>query len=203
MKRVLDIAAIVAAIIVVLWSAVTCTENIELTQQRDKYRNDTEVLCGQIEHYKTSDSLNAARVRSLELSLEEFERFRAQDAQVIKSLKQRNRDLQSVNDMQMQTIIEMQGAPRDTIIIRDSVPVKAKAVECGDPWYDFRGILTDTDFSGRLETRDSLIISESVEHKRFLNFLWKTRKVKNRQIDAVSRNPHSQIKDIVFVVIED
>lgn len=203
MRKIIDIAAIVAAIIVVLWSAVTCTENRELTQQRDKYRNDTEVLCGQVEHYKTRDSLNAARVRSLELSLDEFERYRAQDAQVIKSLKQRNRDLQSVNDMQMQTIIEMQGAPRDTIIIRDSVPVKAKAVDCGDPWYSFKGLLTDTDFSGRLETRDSLIISESVEHKRFLGFLWKMKAVKNRQIDCVNRNPHSKINDIVFVVIED
>lgn len=203
MRKIIDIAAIVAAIIVVLWSVVTCTENKRLTKERDRYKQNTEVLSTAVEHYKTSDSLNAARVRSLELSLDEFERYRAQDAQVIKSLRQRNRDLQSVNDMQMQTIIEMQGAPRDTIIIRDSVPVKAKAVECGDPWYDFQGLLTDTDFSGRLETRDSLIISESVEHKRFLGILWKTRKVKNRQIDAVNRNPHSKIADIVFVVIED
>lgn len=203
MRKIIDIAAIVAAIIVVLWSAVTCTENRELTRQRDKYRNDTEVLCGQIEHYKTADSLNAARVRALELSLDEFERYRAQDAQLIKSLKQKNRDLQSVNDMQMQTIIEMQGTPRDTIIIRDSVPVKAKAVECGDPWYSFQGLLTDTDFTGKLTSRDSLIVSETVEHKRFLGFLWKMKAVKNRQVECVNRNPHSQINDIVFVVIED
>lgn len=201
--KIFDMAAIVAAIVVVLWSIATCTENKELARERDRYRQNTEVLSGQVEHYKTADSLNGARVRALELSLDEFERYRAQDAQLIKSLKQRNRDLQSVNDMQMQTIIDLQGAPKDTIIIRDSVPVKAKAVECGDPWYSFKGVLTDTDFSGRLETRDSLIISESVEHKRFLGFLWKTRKVKNRQIDAVSRNPHSQINDIIFVVIED
>lgn len=203
MKKTITIAAIVAAIALVLWAAVASTENKRLTAERDRYKQNTEVLSTAVEHYKTADSLNAARVRALELSLDEFERFRAQDAQLIKSLKQRNRDLQSVNDMQMQTIIEMQGAPRDTIIVRDSVPVKAKAVECGDPWYSFKGLLTDTDFSGRLETRDSLIISESVEHKRFLGFLWKMKAVKNRQIDAVNRSPHSKIADIVFVVIED
>lgn len=203
MRKIIDIAAIVVSVLLIIsWFAIT-EQNKELTAERDKYKNNTEVLSGQVEHYKTADSLNAARVRALELSLDEFERYRAQDAQLIKSLKQRNRDLQSVNDMQMQTIIEMQGAPRDTTIIRDSVPVKAKAVECGDPWYSFKGLLTDTDFSGRLETKDSLIISESVEHKRFLGFLWKMKAVKNRQIDAVNRNPHSQINDIVFVVIED
>lgn len=203
MRKIIDIAAVVVSVLLIIsWFAIT-EQNKELAAERDKYKNNTEILLGRVEHYRTQDSLNAARVKGLELSLAEFEQYRAADAALIKSLKQRNRDLQSVNDMQMQTIIEMQGAPRDTIIIRDSVPAKAKAVECGDPWYSFKGLLTDTDFSGRLETRDSLIISESVEHKRFLNFLWKTRKVKNRQIDAVNRSPHSKIADIVFVVIED
>lgn len=200
MRKIIDIAAIVVSVLLIISGFAITEQNKELTAERDKYKNNTEVLSGQVEHYKTSDSLNAARVRSLELSLEEFERFRAQDAQLIKSLKQRNRDLQSVNDMQMQTIIEMQGAPRDTIIIRDSVPVKAKAVECGDPWYSFKGLLTDTDFSGRLETRDSLIIAETVRYKRFL--FWKTHKVKDRQIDAVSKCPYTHIMNIDYILIE-
>ena len=57
-------------------------------------------------------------------------------------------------------------------------------------------------FEGRLEVRDSLIIVESVKYKRFLGFLWKTNKVKNRQIDVVSKNPHTKIVGTELVVIE-
>lgn len=172
----------------------------QLTAERNRYKNNTELLQSDIQKYMVKDSLNGARVEALEFTIKEFERFRAEDAALIKSLKQKNRDLQSVNDIQMQTIIEMSGAPRDTIIIRDSVPVKAKAVECGDPWYSFQGLLTDTDFSGRLETRDSLIIAETVRYKRFL--FWKTHKVKDRQIDVVSKCPYTQIMDINYILIE-
>lgn len=175
----------------------------KLTDDRDRYKENTEILNGRIERFRVKDSLNAARVRGLELSLAEFEQYRAADAALIKSLRQKNRDLESINNVQSQTIIDLQAAPRDTVIIRDSVPIKAKAVSCGDAWYDFNGIMTDTDFSGKLTSRDSLIVSETVEHKRFLGFLWKTGKVKNRQVECVNRNPHSQINDIVFVVIED
>lgn len=172
-----------------------------LTDERDRYKENTEILNGHIEQFKTKDSLNATRVRGLELSLAEFEQYRAADAALIKSLKQKNRDLESVNNVQSQTIIDLQAAPRDTVIIRDSLPIKAKAVSCGDAWYDFNGIMTDTDFTGKLTSRDSLIVSETVEHKRFL--FWKLKAVKNRQVEVVNRNPHSQINDVVFVVIED
>ena len=142
-------------------------------------------------------------MRSLELTLEEFEKYRAEDAKMIKQLKQKNRDLESVASTQSETIIQLMATPKDTVIIRDSLPTKAKAVRCGDPWYDFEGLLTEDQFTGSIKTRDSLIVSSSVQHKRFLGFLWKTHKIKNRQIDVVSRSPHTDIQDVVYVFIED
>lgn len=173
------------------------------TRERDSYRNQCELLTGTAEKYRTSDSLSAARVRSLELSLEAYERLCADDAALIKSLKQKNRDLASVNDIQAQTIIDLQCRPRDTVVVIDSIPVPAKAVRCGDAWYDFEGIVTADNFAGRLAVRDSLIVSESVQHARFLGFLWKTHRIKNRQVDVVSRNPHTNIDDVIYVIIED
>ena len=202
-KSIYDIIAASAVALVLIFSVVTCVDNKELQEQGKRHRRNSEALAGEIERYKVNDSLNAARVRSLELTVEEFERYRAADAALIKSLKQRNRDLESITSTQSQTIIELRAAPKDTVIIRDSVPVMAKAVRCGDAWYDFEGLMTDKEFSGNLTCRDSLIVSESVEHKRFLGILWKTRRVKNRQVDVVSRNPHTEIQDIVYVVIED
>ena len=172
-----------------------------LTVQRDKYRNNTETLLADVETYRVRDSLNAARVQSLELSVKDYERFRAEDAALIKELKQRNRDLAAVNKTQSQTIIDLRAVPRDTVVlVRDSVRVPAVEVHCGDAWYNFDGILTKDEFTGKMEHRDSLLLVESVRYKRFL--WWKTKRIKDRQLDCVSKSPHNSIKGLEYVVIE-
>ena len=171
-----------------------------LKSERERYRNNTETLLADVEQYKVRDSLSAARVQALELSIKEFEKYRASDAALIRELKSRNRDLSAVNDVQAQTIIKLYARPRDTTIIRDTIPMPAVAVECGDAWYSFRGLLTANDFTGELTSRDSLIIAESVRYKRFLGFLWKTGKIKDRRVDVVSRNPHTKILDVEYII---
>lgn len=174
----------------------------QLTSERDRYRGNTQALLTDVEHFKVQDSLSAARVEALELTVKEFERYRSEDAALIASLKQRNRDLASVNTTQAQTIIKLSAVPRDTVIIRDSIPVKAVAVHAGDAWYDFDGLLTENEFTGRLQNRDSLILAEMVKYHRFLGFLWKTKRVDERQATVVSRNPHTEILGVEHVVIE-
>lgn len=174
----------------------------DLKAERDKYRNNTTALLMQAETYRVRDSLSAARVQTLRLTLDEYKQYREEDAKLIRSLKTQNRDLTNVNSTQAQTIIALRSVPRDTVIIRDSVRVPAVAVHCGDAWYDFDGVLTEREFTGTLQNRDSLIVAETVQYKRFLGFLWKTSKVKNRRIDVVSKNPHTQIMNVQHVLIE-
>jgi len=201
MLRKLTIAA--AIILAVAFAFFWQGKRIErLIVERDRYKENAATLLSDIEQYRVRDSLSAARVRSLELSVKEYERFRAGDAKLIRELKLKNRDLSAVNSAQAQTIIELSTLARDTTIIHDSIPVPAVAVHCGDAWFDFDGILADGHFTGRLESRDSLLLVESVKYKRFLGFLWKTNKIKDRQLDAVSKSPHTTIMGVEHVVIE-
>ena len=200
MKKILIIAGVILALLVAMGFQQNRIER--LTSERDRYKSNTEALMTDVERFQVRDSLSAARVEALELTVREFERFRSEDAALIRELRQRNRDLASVNTTQAQTIIEMSAVPRDTVIIRDSIPVKAVAVHCGDAWYDFDGILTENEFSGSLTNRDSLILAETVKYHRFLGFLWKTRRVDERQSTVVSRNPHTEILGVEHVVIE-
>lgn len=188
---------IFAAAISVVWADRTINR---LTAERDKYRNNTETLLSDVETFRVRDSLSAARVQSLELTIKEYQRFRADDAALIRELKAKNRDLAAVNKTQSQTIINLQAIPRDTIVIRDSVQVPAVAVHCGDAWFDFDGVLTPDEFTGTLEHRDSLLLVESVRYKRFL--FWKTKRIKDRQLDCVSKSPHNLIIGLEYVVIE-
>jgi len=201
MKKYLIWAAITLA---VLASFYIMGRKIEkLTNERDRYKGNTELLLSDIHTYIVRDSLSAARVESLELTVREFERFRAEDAALIRELQNKNRDLSQVNETQSQTIIDLMAIPKDTVVIvRDSIQVPAVAVHCGDAWYDFDGILTAEQFTGTLVNRDSLLLAETVKYKRFLGFLWKTRRIQDRQLDVVSRNPHTTILNLEHIVIE-
>lgn len=198
MRRRLIVAAVIAAVLVVIVLQGVSVRRIK--SERNRYERNTESLLLNVEQYKIRDSLNAARVQSLELTVKEFKRFRADDAALIKELKQRNRDLAAVNKTQSQTIIDLRAIPRDTVVVRDSVQVPAVAVHCGDAWYNFDGILTKDEFTGKMEHRDSLLLIESVRYKRFL--WWKTKRVKDRQLDCVSKSPHNSIIGLEYVVIE-
>lgn len=198
------IIAIVAGIIALLAvsTAIFHSAYKKEKAEKERYKSNTEVLFSDVEKYKVQDSLSAAKIESLDLTIKEFEKFRAEDAQLIKSLRTKNRDLQAVSDAQTRTIMELLAKGVDTLIIRDSVPIMAKSFKCGDPWYDFEGVVADDILEGKLECRDSLIVAQTVEYKRFLGFLWKTKKEKNNQIDVVSRNPHTEIQDIQFVLLK-
>lgn len=173
-----------------------------LKKERDRYRANTNALLEECEQFRFRDSLNAARVESLELTIKEYKRFRADDAALIKELKGRNRDLASVNKTQAATIIKLRSVPRDTTIIRDTIPIPALAVHCGDAWYDFDGLLTAQEFTGTLVNRDSLVLAETVRYRRFLGFLWKTRKIEDRRMDVVSLNPHTTIMGVEHIIIQ-
>lgn len=192
----------VVAAVATIWVQRTKIE--KLTDERNRYRGNTETLLQDVETYKTKDSLNAAKVGVLELKLSEFEKYRASDAELIKTLQTKNRELERVTTTQMETINELRATVRDSVVYLpgDTVTTVVRCIEYSDKWVDFDGCIINNTFSGKIITRDSLLIAETVQYKRFLGFLWKTKKIKNREIDVVSKNPATKILGVEFVTIE-
>lgn len=204
MKKYLIIAAIALAVSAVVTIWVQRSRINTLTGERDKYRTNTETLLQEVSRYQTKDSLNAAKVGVLELKLSEFEKYRASDAELIKTLQTKNRELERVTTTQMETINELRATVRDSVVYLpgDTVTTVLHCIEYSDKWADFDGCIINNTFSGKIITRDSLLITESVQYKRWLGFLWKTNKIKNRQIDVVSKNPATKILGVEFITIE-
>ena len=202
MKKYIILAAIIMAVAAAFWFQQKRINN--LTVERDKYRSNTETLLQDVRTYQTKDSLNAAKVGNLELKLSEYKKYRADDAALIKSLQTKNRDLQRVTTAQMETINELRANVRDSIVYLpgDTVTTVLRCIEYSDKWVDFDGCIINNTFSGKIITRDSLLIAETVQYKRFWGFLWKTRKIKDREIDVVSKNPATRILGVEFVTIE-
>lgn len=203
MKKYLILAAIIMAVAVAFW--VQQSRIKSLTAERDKYRSNTETLLQDVETYKTKDSLNAAKVGVLELKLSEFERYRASDAELIKNLQTKNRELERVTTTQMETINELRATVRDSVVylLGDTVTTVLRCVDIVEPYFELHGCATpDGQFTGTHINRDSLLIVETVQYKRWLGFLWKTNKIKNREIDVISRNPHTKIMGVEYIEIE-
>lgn len=174
-----------------------------VTRERDRYRRNTEVLAQEVEQYKTADSLHVARAGVLELRLSEFRRLRSRDAAMIASLKSRARDLENLTTSQMQTIVELRGRVRDSIIYRDRVAVDTlRCLDISDTWFDLHGCANKAgEFVGEFVNRDSLAVVETVKYRRFLGFLWRTKRIKERAVEVVSKNPHTQILHVESIVI--
>lgn len=205
MKKYLIIAAIVLAVAAVVTIWVQRSRINQLTGERDKYRTNTETLLQEVSRYQTKDSLNAAKVGVLELKLSEFEKYRASDAELIKTLQTKNRDLERVTTTQMETINELRATVRDSVVYLpgDTVTTVLRCVDIVEPWFELHGCATpDGQFTGAHINRDSLLIVETVQYKRWLGFLWKTKKIKNREIDVVSKNPATKILGVEFITIE-
>lgn len=205
MKKYLIWAAIamVVAAVATIWVQRTKIE--KLTDERNRYRGNTETLLQDVETYKTKDSLNAAKVGVLELKLSEFEKYRASDAELIKTLQTKNRELEAVTTAQMETINELRATVRDSVVYLpgDTVTTVLRCVDIVEPYFELHGCATpDGQFTGTHINRDSLLIVETVQYKRFWGFLWKTKKIKNREIDVVSKNPATKILGVEFVTIE-
>lgn len=205
MKKYLIIAAIALAVSAVVTIWVQRSRINTLTGERDKYRTNTETLLQEVSRYQTKDSLNAAKVGVLELKLSEFEKYRASDAELIKTLQTKNRELERVTTTQMETINELRATVRDSVVylLGDTVTTVLRCVDIVEPYFELHGCATpDGQFTGTHINRDSLLIVETVQYKRWLGFLWKTNKIKNREIDVISRNPHTKIMGVEYIEIE-
>lgn len=203
MKKYLILAAIILAV-----AAAFRVQHVKikrLTEERDRYRSNTEILLQDVRTYQTKDSLNAAKVGNLELSLAEYKKYRADDLALIKTLQTKNRDLERVTTTQMETINELRATVRDSVVYLpgDTVTTVLRCVDIVEPWFELHGCATpDGQFTGTHINRDRLLIVETVQYKRWLGFLWKTKKIKNREIDVVSKNPATKILGVEFVTIE-
>ena len=185
-----------------------------LKKDRDKYQGNTNVLLDSVKTYKTKDSLNAATIGGLRLKQSEFEKYRAADAELIKSLQTKNRDLEHVTTTQLRTINYLRGNVKDSIVYipiekpgePGKIEYKTDTLRCVDivePWFELHGCSNKAgEFTGTHINRDSLLIAVTVKRKRFLGFLWKTKKIKDRKIDVVSKNPATEIKGVEYIEIE-
>ena len=181
-------------------------ENTRLLSNQEILLTQKQTIMAESQTYKVSDSLNAAKVSELQFTLKEYKKYRAQDLQLVEQLKIKKSDLQKVIDSQTETINSLSVKLNDSIRI-DTVTNIIDTLKCfgyKSKWTDVSGCidLKRDSINLQIKNRESLKIVETVVYKRFLGFLWKTNKVKDRRVDIVSENPNTTIVNLDYVSIK-
>lgn len=181
-------------------------ENIRLLNNQEILLTEKQSVMAKSQTYKVSDSLNAAKASGLQFTLKEYKKYRTQDLQLIEQLKIKKSGLQKIINSQIETISYLSARLNDSVRI-DTIGNMTDTLKCFDyksKWTDVSGCmyLKHNSINLQIKNRESLKIVETVTYKRFLGFLWKTNKIKNRQLDAISENPNTIITNLDYINIK-
>lgn len=162
------------------------------------YQNSISASMDSLHKYKVADSLNAIHISNIELSLKQYKQLRADDAKLIKQLKA-DKITTVVNP---ETIIKykIKTQLKDSIIYRDTV----KAISYHDSWNSVTGYFTKDSANLNIQSKDELLITKSIERKRFLGIKLSPKwfGYRNLQLNIVSKNPNCAISNIEYIELK-
>ena len=192
MKTKITLIGIICALVIFI--IIMFKQNNIISQDRDLYKRNMNSALIECVEWKTKDSLSAAKNATLNLKISELERYRINDINQINQLKKKNEELNNLIKNSSKTEIKIITQLKDTVIYKDTV----KCFNWNDNWTSVKGLIQKDTVDLNISNSDSLVISVATKYKRFLGFLWKTKKIKDQNVYVVSKNPHTTITNIEY-----
>lgn len=190
MKRILFIIiAVLAALLTLLWSMYR-SERVE----RQRFEGNQSVLMDSVRLYKVRDSLNAANVEALQLTVSEYKKYRTEDAALIRDMRIKLKRVLSTSKVETSTDVEIRTPIKDSIIQPDTpklLPDTVRTFCWRDPWVSVDGTIRKDSVSCSVRSEDSLVIVAHRVPRKFLFIRWGTKAVR---LEIVSQNPHTKIQ---------
>lgn len=193
----------IANIVVVLVLVFFINGTRILQKENARLANNQAVLLDSMQTYKVADSLNAAKINVLELSLSDYKKYREEDAKLIKKLKADKFSATASINTTTTTKIKVQ--IKDSVIYKDRVvPVDTvKQINFDSKWTSVHGYLANDTVNLDIENREELLVAESFIRKRFIGIklpIWLFG-YKTKSIDVVSKNPNTKITNLEYIQI--
>lgn len=172
----------------------------KITRERDRYRQNSETLLSDIERIRIDSNRMAVDVKTLRLSVFEYQEYRAEDARLIKKLGIRIRNLEAAARHRLSVQAAITSPVKDSVIIRDTVFVPVQTVEMVNPHIEFKGVIEDSILTAKVNVPVTLNEAVWGEYKRRWLF-WKRVKAIHQTI--ASDNPYVQIEYSDYIQIHN
>ena len=189
-------------VIILLLGGVVFTQfkhAAKLSDERDRYKQNNTALLSDIERIKVDSTTMAVDAKALRLTIDEYERFRAADAEKIRQMGIKIKNLQAVARHNLEVAAPINAVIRDTVFIRDTVQVVQQKVEMASPHIQLDAVIDNDTLRGDIRLPVTLQQTVWVEYKRKCLF-WK--KVKAIHQTISSDNPYVDIKYSEYIQIE-
>jgi len=147
------------------------------------------VLLSDLQTYRISDSLNAARVDALTMTVEEFRKNVKEQTALIKEMGIKLNRLESSAITGTETSYYITAPVRDSLVFVP-VPDTLKILRYSDTWVTIDGYIKAREFIGKIESRDTIVQVVHRVPRRFLFFRYGTKGIRQ---EVVSKNPHTKI----------
>lgn len=172
---------------------------VRLRTERERYRDNTEALLSDMKRIRVDSTTMAVDVNALRLRVDEYKRLRAEDAEQIKRLGVKIKNLEAAARHEVEVAGPIDAAVRDTVIIRDTVPILRQKVEMITPHIELSGIIENERLKGTIRVPVTLRQAVWIEYKRRWIF-WKRVQAVHQTI--VSDNPYAEIKYSECILME-
>ena len=172
-----------------------------LIEEKDSYKSNTEALMSEVRRIQADSSTMALDIKTLTMSLDEYKRFRAEDEEKIKKLGIRIKDLEATAKHNVEVDAPIDAEIKDSVMIRDTVPVFLKAVKMDTPYLKINGIIENDRLTGKINLPVTLNQAFWIEYKH--KFLWWRWTVKAIHQTISSDNPYVEIKYSEYIKIKD
>lgn len=176
--------------------AVSVKNCQDIRTDRNRLSDNQRTLLADIEFYRTKDSLSVASVERLTLTNREFRKYAGELKKTVEELNLKVKHLQSASQSATETKYLVKTEIRDSIIIR---PGKTDTINYQDPYLTFSGSITGKQFSGLIQSQDTIIQLIHRVPRRFWFIRWGTKGIRQ---EIVNRNPYSRITYTEYIELK-
>lgn len=168
-----------------------------MKEERNTYRSNTRALLADVKHVRIDSAMMASTIQVLNLSLDEYKKYRAEDAAIIKKMGVCIKNLEAAGRHDIEVNAPIDAPVKDSVVIRDTMKIVVKAVKMDTPHIKLNGIIEDNHLKGNIHLPVHLHQAFWIEYKH--RFLWWRWKVKAIHQTITSDNPYVEIKYTEFI----
>lgn len=195
----IKLIGIIAFLLLVVTVGIQQQRIVSIRQERDRYQQNSDALLSDMRQWRVDSTSMATDVKSLRLTVDEFKRYRTEDLDKIKQMGVKIKNLEATAKHQLEVNANITAQVKDSVVIRDTVPVLIKSVSMVTPHIQLSGIIERDSLIGKIHLPVTLRQAVWIEYKRRWLF-WK--KVVAVHQTITSDNPHVEIKYSEYIQIK-
>lgn len=196
-RRTGILLVIVAVLVGTVW--LQQRKVVRLREERDRHEQNSDALLSDLKRWRVDSTTMATDVKTLRLSMDELERYRAGDLAKIKEMGIKIKNLEAAAKHEIEVDAPINASVRDSIVVRDSVAVRVQTVSMANPFIQMHGVIEKDSLIGSIQLPVTLRQAVWVEYKRRWLF-WK-KVIAVHQV-ITTDNPYVEVKYSEFINIQ-